>query len=493
MQSSKWIKWVLFFALLLVFPLLIELRQRIWFFHPLDERKHRDNLAVFLGVELGIAAGQHGSRDKQKCGRGRLQNPFLKGSDHGAFSRLRIKCGRSVYNNPMPDPVLTTELKAAARRLGFELSGVCPAVSPEGIGHFQQWLSAGYAGEMEYLPARADAYTHPRHVLDGVRSILMLAINYRTVEPAPPQPAAGRVSRYAWGTDYHTLVRERLRELADFLRGKAPTARVRTVVDTAPLLERELAQLAGLGWIGKNTLLLNKHAGSWFFLSALLTDLELDYDQPHAADHCGTCRACLDACPTDAFVDAYVLDARKCISYLTIESRQPIPHALRGPIGDWLFGCDICQEVCPWNHRAPLADEERFEPLSGQTILDLTELFDLDEAAFRARFRHTPLWRPKRRGLLRNAAIVLGNQIAPGAENALIRGLNDEESLVRGASAWALGRYENGAARSALIDRMECETDCDVQGEIELALECVARVSPRHSDNPRPYGRGSPK
>ncbi len=370
----------------------------------------------------------------------------------------------------MPSPTLTIELKAAARRLGFELAGVCPAISPEGIGRFQQWLAAGYAGEMQYLPARADAYTHPRHVLDGVRSVLMLAVNYRTVEPAAPQPAAGRISRYAWGTDYHEVVRKRLGELADFLHGQVPEARVRTVVDTAPLLEREFAQRAGLGWIGKNTLLLNKRAGSWFFLAALLTDLELDYDQPHAADHCGTCRACLDACPTDAFVDAYVLDARKCISYLTIESRQPIPRELRGGIGDWLFGCDVCQEVCPWNHHAPLADEERFKPLLGQTVLELTELFELDEAAFRARFRHMPLWRPKRRGLLRNAAIVLGNQVAPGAECALVCGLNDEESLVRGASAWALGRYENGTARAALIDRLSREADAEVRAEIEAAL-----------------------
>ena len=205
---------------------------------------------------------------------------------------------------------------------------------------------------------------------------------------------------------------------------------VRAVVDTAPLLEREYAQLAGLGWIGKNTLLLNKQSGSWFFLCALLTDVELEYDRPHAADHCGTCRACLDACPTGAFVDAYVLDARRCISYLTIESRQPIPTTLRAGIGDWVFGCDICQEVCPWNRDAPVADEPEFQPLAGGTDLELSELFWLDDAEFRVRFRHTPLWRPKRRGLLRNAAIVLGNQVAPEAIPALARGLNDEESLV---------------------------------------------------------------
>ena len=245
---------------------------------------------------------------------------------------------------------------------------------------------------------------------------------------------------------------------------------MRGVVDTAPLLEREFAQLAGLGWIGKNTLLLNQRVGSWFFLAALLSDLELEYDDAHTADHCGTCRACLDACPTDAFEDAYVLDPRKCISYLTIESRQPIPRELRAPLGDWLFGCDVCQEVCPWNHRAPVTGESSFHPLHGMTAVDLVELFELDDAQFRARFRHTPLWRPKRRGLLRNAAIVLGNQRAPGALGALVRGLNDCEALVRGAAAWALGRYHHEPARAALRDRLARETETDVRAEIEAAL-----------------------
>ena len=365
---------------------------------------------------------------------------------------------------------LTDELKSAASRLGFELLGVCPAVSPEGLSRFHEWLAAGYAGEMHYLPARGQAYAHPRYVLDGARSILMLALNYRTVEPAETQPGHGRVSRYAWGADYHDLIRRRLDELAEFLRRQSATARVRAVVDTAPLLEREFAQMAGLGWIGKNTLLLNKHSGSWFFLAALLTDLELQYDRPDPADHCGTCRRCLDACPSGAFVDAYVLDARKCISYLTIESRQPFPRELRSSVGDWIFGCDICQEVCPWNHKAPTTDEPGLQPPKGQTSLDLVELFELDASAFRARFRHTPLWRSKRRGLLRNAAIVLGNQVAPQALDALVRGLTDEEPLVRGASAWALGQYQSAAARTALNDRLVHESDEEVRAEIQAAL-----------------------
>ncbi len=294
---------------------------------------------------------------------------------------------------------LTAALKTEAARLGFNLAGACPAVTPPGIGRFQDWLAAGYAGEMHYLSDRAEAYTHPGHVLDGARSILMLSMDYRTAEPISPRPGEGRISRYAWGTDYHDLIRARLNELADFLRGLCPRALVRGVVDTAPLAEREFAQLAGLGWIGKNTLLLNKQTGSWFLLAALLTDQELTYDAAHEADHCGTCRACLDACPTGAFVDAYVLDARRCISYLTIELRGAVPSELRPAVGDWLFGCDICQDVCPWNSRAPLSQESQFEPAAESNPTDLVALFDLDDAAFRARFRHSPLWRPKRRGL----------------------------------------------------------------------------------------------
>ncbi len=227
-----------------------------------------------------------------------------------------------------PDDTISQAIKVWAKRLGFDLCGICPAVAPPGVDRFQAWLEAGYAGEMHYLPDRAEAASDPRYVLDGARSIVMLAMNYRTVEPGSAEPGQGRVSRYAWGGDYHDLIRERLTKLADSLRTLVPAAKVRGVVDTAPLLEREFAQLAGLGWIGKNTLLLNKQMGSWFFLAALLTDLELESDSPHETDHCGTCRACLDACPTQAFVDAYVLDARRCISYLTIELRQPIPLEL---------------------------------------------------------------------------------------------------------------------------------------------------------------------
>jgi epoxyqueuosine reductase len=240
-------------------------------------------------------------------------------------------------------------------------------------------------------------------------------------------------------------------------------------VDTAPLLEREFAQLAGLGWVGKHTLLINKPEGSYFFLAALLTDQKLAYDEPFGADHCGTCRACLDACPTQAFPQPYVLDASRCISYLTIELRGPVPHELRSGIGEWLFGCDVCQDVCPWNQRAPVSEEEAFQPADTNPI-DLAELFYLDDEAFRARFRATPLWRPRRRGILRNAAIVLGNQKAAGATGALVRGLGDAEALVRGACAWALGQIGRAEAKEALRQRQMIETDEVVRSEIEMVI-----------------------
>jgi epoxyqueuosine reductase len=366
---------------------------------------------------------------------------------------------------------LTAALRKAALRLGFTQVGICQAATPAGLSRLHEWLAAGYAGQMHYLPERAAAYAHPDRVLEGVRSLVMLAMDYRTAEPAQADPGQGRVSRYAWGAaDYHDVIRERLNELTTGLKELAPEASVRGVVDTAPLLEREFAQLAGLGWVGKHTLLLNREHGSWFFLAALLTDLELENDPPHEADYCGSCRACLDACPTGAFPAPYVLDATRCISYLTIELRDHVPQDLREGMGDWLFGCDICQEVCPWNRRAPQSDEAAFAPQPEMDPMDLLALFELDDAAFKARFRHTPLWRARRRGLLRNAAIVLGNKPAPAAVEPLICGLSDAESLVRAACAWALGRYGDPRVAAALLARLPLETENHVRAEITAAL-----------------------
>jgi epoxyqueuosine reductase len=370
---------------------------------------------------------------------------------------------------------LTKRLKAEAQALGFTLAGVCPAVTPQGASRLTEWLARGYGGEMDYLAERQAAYEHPRHVLDGVRSVLMLGLPYRTAEPQPVMPGQGRISRYAWGeADYHDLIHDRLKRLIGTLKAEVPDARARGVVDTAPLLEREFAQLAGLGWVGKHTLLINKPAGSYFFLAALLTDQELAYDEPFTADHCGTCRACLDACPTNAFPQPYVLDATRCISYLTIELREQIPAELRPGIGDWLFGCDVCQEVCPWNQKPIGSQDTSFEPTSDQNPVDMIALFDLDDEGFRARFRNTPLWRARRRGILRNAAIVLGNQRASAATDVLIRGLADAEPLVRAACAWALGEIGGVGATAAVGDRLSVETDAGVKGELAAARQVLS-------------------
>jgi epoxyqueuosine reductase len=373
----------------------------------------------------------------------------------------------------MPPPEeISQQLKDRAQELGFQLTGICPAVTPTGVHHLDQWLESGYAGQMDYLASRREAYQHPSNLLAGSQSILMLGMHYQTFKPETPQPGQGRISRYAWGEqDYHDLIRQRLHQLADWFRELLPGAKTRGVVDTAPLLEREFAQLAGLGWVGKNTLLINPKAGSYFFLAALLTDQTLAYDTTQTSDHCGTCSACLDACPTGAFVQPYVLDATRCISYLTIEHHDAIAVELRPQMEQWLFGCDVCQEVCPWNRFAPQSSQDSFAPRSDANPADLMSLFELDDPTFRQRYRQTPLWRAHRRGLLRNAAILLGNQRYELAQPALALGLTDQEPVVRGASAWALGQLANESAQQLLQQHLTQETDLEVRQEIVDALK----------------------
>lgn len=370
---------------------------------------------------------------------------------------------------------LSAALKREARRLGFDLAGITPAVTPAGFTRLQAWLQRGFAGEMSYLPRRAAAYEHPRHVLDGVRSVLVAAVNYKTdpaSQPGAHDAGAARIAQYARGpADYHDVLKARLRSLADFLHAQAPGCRTRAVVDTAPLLERDFAQLAGLGWFGKNTLLIHRRAGSFLFLAALLTDVVLEYDQPHATSHCGTCTRCLEACPTDAFPEPYVLDARKCISYLTIELRGPIPRELRPGVGDWLLGCDVCQDVCPWNRRPPATTDPAFQPQADLAPADAVALLRLTETEFHARFRQTPFARPGWSGVRRNAAIVLGNRGGAAAVPALVDALRDADPVVRGAAAWALGRLGGAAAGAALQARRPVEDNAEVLAEIDAALE----------------------
>lgn len=378
----------------------------------------------------------------------------------------------SASENEVERAELTQAVKSAARQLGFELVGVAPAISPAGFPKLQEWLQAGFAGEMQYLARREAAYEHPRHVSATVRSVVMLAINYRTAEPTEPAPNEGRVARYAWGSaDYHDLLRDRLRRLADFLHKHRPGCTTRGVVDTAPLLERDFARLAGLGWFGKNTMLINKQAGSWLLLAALLTDVELEPDMAHETSHCGTCTRCLDVCPTDAFVDPYVLDARKCISYLTIELKGSIPRELRDGVGEWLFGCDLCQDVCPWNRKAPQSNEVAFHPQRDLHPADCVAILQMTREQYQQRFSQSPLGRPGYDGLRRNAAIVLGNRGDHSAIPALIHALQDDSPLVRQTAAWSLGKLSDTQSRAALLSRLEIETDPDVRNELREALD----------------------
>jgi len=357
---------------------------------------------------------------------------------------------------------LESRLKAQAFALGFELAGIAPASEADGFDRLRDWLDRGFAGEMAYMRRHAAARRHPAAVLPEVHSVLMVGMTYgecgaRSAEhgmqkepSAVPRsafrvPRSARVARYARGPDYHDVLRDRLNRLLRWVQAEVPGCIGRGVVDTAPLLERDFARRAGLGWIGKNTMLINKRKGSYLFLGALLVNLDLQPDEPHEASHCGTCTACLEACPTDAFAGPGWLDARRCISYLTIELRSSIPTEFCSAMGDWLFGCDICQEVCPWNKK-PTRGLMSPVPNADVEALDPVELLKMSEEGFRQRFRGTALLRTRRRGLLRNAAIVLGNQGDAEALPVLRQALDDPEPLVREAAAWAIEQIEQRPA-----------------------------------------------
>ena len=361
--------------------------------------------------------------------------------------------------------------------LGCDLVGIAAATPAETRAAYEAWVDAGMAGEMAYLTRDPARRATPRAVWPEVGSIVVVGINYRTVEPeadAWDDPERGKIARYALGDDYHDVIADRLRALlARVVEIGGTEVAGKVYVDTGPLLERDLAARAGLGWFGKNTMLLNRAVGSYFFLGALLLNVELEPDGPVSA-HCGTCNRCAAACPTGALVAPYVLDARRCISYLTIELRGPIPRELRPLVGNWIFGCDICQEVCPWNRKAPLSLEPRFQPRQGLTAPELLPLLDMTQEEFSARFRGSPIKRTKRRGLLRNVCVALGNARDPAAAPALGRALTHEEPLVRGHAAWALGRIGGPEALAALESAIRDESDAWVREEIQAALRALA-------------------
>lgn len=370
---------------------------------------------------------------------------------------------------PISGHSLTDRILSRAQELGFDRAGVAPAEPMPNGDAYQRWIDAGHHGQMAYLARDPAARADPSRLLQGARSIVALAASYR-VEEVQAEP--GQVARYALGYDYHKVLETRLAQLGAFIRMECGAdVRMKSAVDRLPLLERDVAHLAGLGWYGKNTLIMNRQQGSYLFLAELLVDVDLSVNTQIVPDFCGSCTACMDACPTKAFPSPHTLDARRCIAYLTIELRGPIPRELRPLIGDHLFGCDICQRVCPWNRKAPVTTHFPF--LGRPEIQGLTadQLLEFEPRVFHLYMAQSPLQRPKRTGLLRNAAVVLGNTGDRRWVALLARRLGLEpDPLVRGHIAWALGHLGGTHALAALDKSLQGEDDPYVQEELRAAL-----------------------
>lgn len=389
---------------------------------------------------------------------------------------------------------LTQAIKAEALRLGFHFIGITAPDPPAHFAAFERWLDTGRQGALGYLETersrqrRAD----PRLILPECRSVVVLGSRYEAPQdPDPPgarQDFIGRVAAYAWGADYHEVLPARLQALVAFIEDQVgrPVPN-RWYTDTGPVLERDLAQRAGLGWIGKNTCLINPEQGSYFLLSEILVGVELEANLPFLPDRCGSCTRCLEACPTTCILPDRTIDARRCISYLTIELKGPIPTGLRPQVGEWVFGCDVCQRVCPWNRRfSGLPGDPAFAPRPETPLPDLVRELSLTPQEFNRKFKGSPVKRAKRRGYLRNVATALGNALREASEEqasaakraaAALRQTmrEDPEPLVRAHAAWALGQalaqpFLQAAARLALAEAMDTETDPDVLVEIQAAL-----------------------
>ena len=368
---------------------------------------------------------------------------------------------------------LEGKVKELALSLGFDRVGITDAApfARDEEAATRRVRDGLMDGLPWYTEERVHRMNRPELLLEGARSVVSMAMNYNTGAPAPdPDRPRGKVARYAWGRDYHNVIKGRLRRFVRELPGVAGRpVRTRHFVDDGPMNDRAAAERSGVGWFGKNTNILTPTHGSWVFLAQVVTDLELKPDPP-LKKTCGECVRCIPACPTDAIVAPYVIDNRKCISFLTIELRGPIPRETRPLMGDWVFGCDICQEVCPVNRKAILSGEPDFGKRHDFDAPELIPLLDLDDEAFRKRFEGSPIRRAKREGLQRNVCVALGNIGDTAAVPALAKALNSDSALVRSHAAWALGRIGGDEARGALEGGLEAEEDEGVRGEIGEAL-----------------------
>lgn len=370
-------------------------------------------------------------------------------------------------------------LQAEAERLGFTLCGIAPIAPPPHLDTYQAWVASGRQAGMAYMAAgqAQERRAHPETILPEARALLVAGMRYANPLAAPDGPVGevlGRVAAYAWGDDYHEVIPPRLEALARRLeQALGQTFHMRHYTDTGPILERDFAQVAGLGWAGKNTCLISPQHGSYFLLGETFLSAEIEPSQPFVTDQCGTCQRCIQACPTQAIRADRTIDSGLCISYLTIENKGAIPSELRPKLQDWVFGCDICQTVCPWNIRfAGPEGDPALAPRPDVPRPVLRRELSLTAQEFNRKFQRSPVKRAKRRGYLRNVAVALGNQPDPGSIPALAQCLEGEpEPLVRAHAAWALGRMRSQAARAALESALRRETDAAVRSEIRSALD----------------------
>ena len=362
----------------------------------------------------------------------------------------------------------TLRIENLAKELGFDGFGVTRVLPSKSIRNYKEWLNLNYQGEMSYMRRNAEKRSSLDMVLSGVQSVVCLRTNYLTEDKDMSfvnEKKRGDVSLYALNEDYHEVLIQRHRKLEEKIKEEFGGCQTKIYIDTGPILEKPLAQSAGLGWVGKHTNLITEHIGSYYFISEILVDVPLKVSEP-SLDQCGTCRSCIDICPTKAIVAPYILDSRKCISYLTIELKGVIPLEFRKAIGNHIYGCDDCQIVCPWNSFAVKTDEESFRVRSGS--FRLIDLMRLDDDAFRKRFKNSPVKRTKRRGLLRNVAVALGNSDDLSAVGPLIDALSDHEPLIRAHVVWALGELIGEKALPILNKNLKNEEEKIVKDEINL-------------------------
>lgn len=376
-----------------------------------------------------------------------------------------------MVNNKMCKDI-TGNIKNKALQIGFDLVGISPAGDFPETQYYKKWLSQGYHAGMHYMERNREKREDVRNLVPDAKSVISCALNYNSDLPYSTDMndrQRGWISRYAWSEDYHFRVKEMIEELKEYLVNICDSdPGSRGYVDTGPVLERAYAKYAGIGWTGKNSCIINQELGSWLFLAEIITDLELDYDYP-VADRCGTCNKCVEECPTDAIREPYVVDSGRCISYLTIENKGEIPAELREDVGNNIFGCDICQDVCPWNRKAETGDESCY-PWEGNYAPDLGKLADMSDEDFRNHFRKSPVKRAKRKGLMRNVLVAMGNSGNLNYVKKVENCLYDEEPLVRSHAAWAIWKLRGDSCLGLLSGMLSTEENYMVIAEINRIL-----------------------